>query len=88
VKKSSNSYINDRNLSKGKFSWQEGFGAFSYGRRDLDNVIKYIMNQKVHHQRQSFRQEYDKILEDFEISPNLKYHEEWFEKCGLSSYGG
>lgn len=49
IKKSSNEFIKENKLSKLKFNWQEGYGAFSYSHSQVDNVIKYIMNQKVHH---------------------------------------
>lgn len=51
IKKSSNSFINDRNLSAYKFHWQEGFGAFSYAHRDIDRIVRYINNQNEHHRK-------------------------------------
>jgi len=86
IKKSSNSFINDRNLSAYKFRWQEGFGAFSYAHRDVDRIVRYILNQKEHHRKQNFRKEYDTLLAEFEISPHEKYHKEWFDQCGLEAY--
>lgn len=51
IKKSSNEMINENKLSKFKFSWQEGYGAFSYSHSQINNVVKYIMNQKEQHKK-------------------------------------
>jgi putative transposase len=56
VKQSSSGWINQRRLVKGRFSWQEGFSAFSYSKRDVENVIEYIKNQKEHHKKKFFRE--------------------------------
>jgi len=61
IKKSSNEFINERKFSKYKFQWQEGYGAFSYSHSDFSNVIQYINNQKEHHKKRSFREEYTEI---------------------------
>ncbi len=58
IKKSSNDFIKDKKFSKYKFQWQEGYGAFSYSHSALDNVIAYINNQKEHHKKHSFKDEY------------------------------
>lgn len=73
VKTESSKWINDKGLSKSKFSWQEGYGAFSYSKSDLPNVIQYIHNQKEHHKKESFLSEYAKFLKDFEIEFEDKY---------------
>ena len=73
IKKSSNSFINENKLSTSKFSWQEGYGAFSYSKSSIDNVIKYILNQKQHHRTITFKEEYVDILKKFEIEYNEKY---------------
>jgi len=86
AKKSSNNFINERKLSKFRFTWQEGFGVFSYSHNDLDRVINYVRNQKQHHCKQNFKEEYDKLLEEYLITPNKKYYEEWFRNCGLPCY--
>ena len=88
VKKSSNTFVNEKDLSPWKFSWQEGFGAFSYSPDDLDRVIRYVQNQKQHHQARNFRKEYDEILQENGITPDPKYHEAWFAGCGLPEYPG
>src|ERR1700733_894406 len=58
IKASSSKWINDKKFVKGKFEWQGGYGAFSYGASQLKNVINYINNQEVHHKRISFKDEY------------------------------
>lgn len=88
VKKSSNNLINDRHMSSFRFAWQEGFGVFSYSQNDLDRVINYVRAQKQHHARRNFRKEYDELLREYLVSPDAKYHEEWFRNCGLSAYPG
>jgi REP element-mobilizing transposase RayT len=67
VKKSSNAFVNEKGFTKTKFQWQEGFGAFSYSHSALSMVIKYIENQKEHHKKQSFTDEYKEFLRKFEI---------------------
>ena len=77
IKKSSNDFIKERNFSKYKFQWQEGFGAFSYSHSALDNVIKYIQNQKEHHKKYSFKEEYIELLNRFQIEYKEKYLFDW-----------
>jgi len=73
IKGSSSKWINLSKFVTGKFSWQEGYGAFSYAKTELKNVIKYIENQKEHHKKQSFYDEYKKRLIDFGIEYDEKY---------------
>ena len=77
IKKASNEYINDNNFVKSKFKWQEGFGAFSYSHSNIDNVIKYILNQKEHHKLKTFKEEYLDFLAKFEIEFKEEYLFEW-----------
>ena len=79
VKKSSNEFIQENKFSKYKFQWQEGYGAFSYRHSDLDTMVKYVMNQKVHHQTKSFRIEYLEILNEFGIEFKDEYLFEWYD---------
>ena len=67
IKAYSSRWINDKNFVSGKFNWQSGYGAFSYSHSQVDTVIKYIMNQEQHHHKKTFKEEYIKILKDFEI---------------------
>ena len=73
VKKSTTRFINSNRLTRGKFDWQEGYGAFSYSRFDLDNVYNYIANQKEHQKRKSFKEEYLGFLETLNVNFNKKY---------------
>ena len=64
VKRSSAMYVNENHLIPYKFSWQEGFGAFTVGFRELDKVYQYILNQKIHHSSKTFKDEYKVILSE------------------------
>jgi putative transposase len=79
IKKSSNQFVKEKNLSNFKFQWQEGYGAFSYSHSSLDKVIEYINNQKEHHKKQSFKEEYKTFLNKFQIEFKDKYLFEWYE---------
>ena len=79
IKAGSSKFINDNNWIRQKFNWQEGYGAFSYSKSSVDNVIKYILNQEEHHKKKSFRDEYLDFLEKFEIEYDPKYLFEWIE---------
>ena len=61
------------------FFWQEGYGAFSYSHSQLGNVINYIQNQKIHHQRSTFKEEYVDLLQKFEIEFDAKYLFDWIK---------
>ena len=82
IKKSSNTFIKENKLTNFPFSWQEGFGAFSYGHSQLDQVINYIMSQKEHHRTKSFKEEYLNFLKNFEIEYKKEYLFEWIELSG------
>ena len=79
VKASSSKWINDNNLIRGKFNWQEGYGAFSYSKSQRDSVIKYIINQEDHHRKISFREEYLDLLKKFEIPFDNQYLFEFYD---------
>ena len=79
IKAGSSKFINDSKWIKGKFNWQEGFGAFSYSKSNLDNVVKYILNQEERHQKKTFKNEYLDFLEKFEIEYDPKYLFDWVE---------
>ena len=79
IKGNSSKWINDKNFVKGKFEWQEGYGAFSYGKSQINDVILYIENQEEHHGKKSFREEYVEFLQEFEISFDHKYLFEWID---------
>jgi REP element-mobilizing transposase RayT len=73
VKAGSSKFVNERHWVAGRFSWQEGFGAFSYSRSQLGTVIRYIENQQKHHARRSFRDEYVELLEKFGVEYDSRY---------------
>ena len=73
VKTGSSGLINERRWVAGHFEWQLGFGAFSYSRKDIPTVARYIENQKEHHARKTFREEYLELLREFGIDYDEKY---------------
>jgi REP element-mobilizing transposase RayT len=83
VKVSSGDFINDKKWLRGKFHWQEGYGAFSFSHSQIDAVVKYILNQEKHHKRISFKEEYIKILKSFDIKYEDTYLFKWFDNLKL-----
>jgi len=79
VKANSSKWINEQNFVKGKFQWQLGYGAFSHSRSQRDQVIKYIMTQEKHYKEKTFREEYLKMLSDFEVDYDEKYLFEFYD---------
>jgi putative transposase len=79
IKAGSSKFINDSKWINGKFNWQEGFGAFSYSKSHLNNVVTYILNQKEHHRKQSFKEEYFQFLKEYEVDFDGRYLFEWIE---------
>jgi len=79
IKANSSKWINEQRLVDGKFSWQEGYGAFSYAKSQVDAVVKYILNQPEHHQKSGFKAEYVNMLEKAEIEYDERYLFEWYE---------
>jgi len=73
VKNGSTNFINRSGWVMGRFCWQEGFGAFSYGHSQLKGIIDYIRGQERHHARRSFRDEYLRFLNRYEIEHDEKY---------------
>lgn len=73
IKGDSSKWINDNRFVAGKFSWQEGFGGFSYSKSQISAVARYIENQEKHHKRKTFIEEYMKILQNFEVEFDERY---------------
>jgi putative transposase len=73
IKTGSTIWLNEQTWITRRFYWQEGFGAFSYSRSQLDRVIAYIANQEAHHKKQTFREEYIAMLEAFGIPYDERY---------------
>ncbi len=80
IKAGSSKFISDNNWVNGKFSWQEGFGAFSYSKSQIDTVVKYIMTQEEHHKTKTFKEEYLDFLKRFDIDYNEKYLFDWIDE--------
>jgi REP element-mobilizing transposase RayT len=79
IKTSSNHWIKNKKLSKFKFNWQKGYGAFTHSHSQIDVVAKYVLNQENHHLRKTFRQEYLEMLKNFQIEYKDKYLFEFFD---------
>ena len=79
VKANSSKWINDQQFLKGMFQWQEGYAAFSYAKSQRDIVIKYIINQEEHHRTKTFKEEYLKMLSDFDVAYEDKYLFEFYD---------
>lgn len=73
IKVSSTNFINEKRFCVGRFYWQEGYGCFSYAKSQKSAVVNYIETQKEHHKKESFREEYIKFLQKFEIEYDVKY---------------
>ena len=80
IKRASNNWINDKGFIKGKFEWQSGYGAFSYGKSQIDQVCKYIVNQKQYHEKLSLKTEYISLLKLFEIPFKDEYLFEFYDQ--------
>ena len=79
VKNNTTNFINDRKLIRGKFSWQEGYGAFSYAHSQIETVYNYILRQEEHHKQKTFKEEYSDYLKRFNVEFNEKYLFDWLE---------
>ena len=73
IKGGSSLWINNKGFVQGRFSWQEGYGAFSYSKSGVDKVIDYIKNQEVHHKKRTFIEEYHDFLKEFEVNFDKRY---------------
>ena len=80
VKNNSSNFINDHSWIKGRFSWQEGYGAFSYSHAQIRDVYNYILSQEQYHAKQTFKDEYLDFLKRFEIEHDMKYVFEGIEQ--------
>jgi len=79
LKSNSSKWINEQQFLKEPFQWQAGYGAFSYARSQRDVVINYIMKQEEHHKGKTFKEEYLKMLIDFDVRYNDKYLFEFYD---------
>ena len=79
IKRDSSNFINGKKFCHRKFHWQDGYGAFSYGRSQLNTIYNYIANQETHHKKRTFREEYTALLKKFEIEYDDKYLFQFFD---------
>ncbi len=77
IKNNSTNFINEKGFINSKFSWQEGYGVFSYSNSQLKNVFKYIENQEEHHRIKTFQNEYIEFLIEHEIDFKEQFLFEW-----------
>ncbi len=73
IKTESSKWIKAQNLCSSSFAWQEGYGAFSYAKSQVPDVIRYIQNQEIHHRKEIFLDEYRRFLDAFEIEWDERY---------------
>ena len=79
IKNNSTNFIKDRHFVKGKFQWQEGYGAFSYSQSQIKHVYDYILNQEREHKTRKFKEEYVDLLNCFQIKYEEKFLFEWID---------
>ncbi|HUH32661.1 MAG TPA: IS200/IS605 family transposase [Daejeonella sp.] len=79
IKNNSSNFINEHKFVNGKFSWQEGYGAFSYSQSHVEDVYNYILNQEKHHKTRTFKEEYLDFLQKFNVEYDEKYLFDWIE---------
>ncbi len=73
VKGDSSEFVNKKKFTERRFHWQDGYGAFSNSRTQIDGVVKYIMNQKRHHLKKTFKDEYLDMLRQYAVEHDEKY---------------
>jgi putative transposase len=83
IKTSSNSFIREKRLSKFKFEWQKGYGAFTHSHSQIDAVVKYVLSQEEHHKKMQFKEEYFEILK----KNNVEFKEEYIFEFFSDIYG-
>ena len=79
IKNNSSKFINDKRFVLGKFAWQEGYGAFSYGHLQIPDVYNYILSQEEHHRTKTFKEEYILFLRKYEIEHDERFLFEWLD---------
>ena len=73
IKKSSSVWIKDQQAEYRSFSWQAGYGAFSVGESQLPALLRYVENQREHHQKRTFKEEFTELLEKYGIDYDERY---------------
>jgi putative transposase len=79
IKSNASKFLNEKNYIKGRFEWQDGYGAFSYSYSQINKVYEYIKNQEEHHRKKTFKEEYMEFLQKFNVEYNEKYLFDWNE---------
>ncbi len=79
IKKSTQAFITDQKLTPFNFQWQKGYGAFTYSRSELDTVCKYVLNQRTHHKKKNFKDEFIDMMNLFEIEQGRKVIFDFFD---------
>jgi len=79
IKRSSSLFINKEKLCPGRFSWQEGYGGFTYSRSQLNDIYNYVANQALHHEKETFRKEYIALLKENEEDFDLLFLFDFFD---------
>jgi putative transposase len=79
IKANSSKFINEKRWIAGKFNWQDGFGAFTISKSQIDVLVKYILNQPIHHGRKTFKEEYFSLLKEYDVEFDERYLFEWYD---------
>ena len=80
IKTNSSKWINNNKWLNYRFEWQSGYGAFTYSKSQIDNVVNYILNQPEHHKKRTFKEEYIDLLKKFDVDFNEKYLYKWIDE--------
>jgi putative transposase len=67
LKGSSSHWINQNDIITKKFAWAVGYAVFTISKSNVDKVIKYIKNQKEHHRKLTFTEEYKKFINSYNL---------------------
>ncbi len=73
LKGGSSKWIHDEFPRLAKFAWQDGYGAFTVGKKQVEDVVAYIMNQREHHRRKTFQEEYREMLHQHGVEFDERY---------------
>ncbi|GAA4451384.1 hypothetical protein GCM10023189_13360 [Nibrella saemangeumensis] len=73
VKQATSVWVKEKGITRSTFSWQEGYGAFTYAQSQVTDVVQYVLNQEEHHRKRTFRDEYIAFLERFEVPYDARY---------------
>ena len=79
IKASSSGFMKEKKWVSDSFSWQEGFGTFSYHISQAKDIVNYILNQPEHQKKITFKEEYLNFLKEYEIEYEEKYLFEFYE---------